>query len=116
MAQTINLVIPAFIAGLLTFLAPCTLPLVPGYLGFLSGTTLAEGGDPEKSSKVRRRVVLHGLAYVAGFSCVFILLGSLFGLGGAALIQYRVWLGRIGGVLVIIFGLSMLRVIRFPGF
>ncbi len=101
-----DLVIPAFIAGLFTFLAPCTLPLVPGYLGFLSGAALGS----------RHKVFFHGLAYVLGFGTVFVFLGSLFGLGGAAFAQYRVALSRLGGVLVIIFGLTMLKVVRWPGF
>lgn len=99
------MVLSAFIAGLFTFLAPCTLPLVPGYLGFLSGAALSS----------RHKVFFHGLAYVLGFSTVFVLLGSLFGLGGSALIQYRIWLSRLGGLLVILFGLSMLRIVRLPG-
>lgn len=100
------MVISAFVAGLFTFLAPCTLPLVPGYLGFLSG---AAAGS-------RHKVFFHGLAYVLGFSTVFVLLGSLFGLGGAAFAQYRVLLSRLGGFFVIIFGLTMLKVVRLPGF
>lgn len=108
-----SLIIPAFIAGILTFLAPCTLPLVPGYLGFISGVSLEDLKDPTKSKKVRVKIFLNGLLFVLGFSIVFIILGSLFGLGGAALSQYRVWLSRIGGIFVIIFGLYMTGVFRF---
>lgn len=111
--DALSLVIPAFIAGILTFLAPCTLPLVPGYLGFISGVSLGEINNPETAAKVRRKVFLNGLMYVIGFSTVFVLLGSLFGLGGAALIQYRVLLSRIGGVFVIIFGLYMMHILQF---
>jgi len=110
----INLIIPAFIAGLLTFLAPCTLPLVPGYLAFISGVSLADLQNQEKFKTARRKVFLNGLFYVIGFSAVFILLGSLFGLGGAALIQYRLWLSRVGGVFVIFFGLFMMGVVKLP--
>lgn len=105
-----SLVLPAFVAGVLTFLAPCTLPLVPGYLGFISGTSATGAQTPG----FHRKVFLNGVFYVVGFSLVFILLGSLFGLGGAALIQYRVWLSRIGGLFVIFFGLYLLNVIRLP--
>jgi len=52
-----SLFVPAFIAGVLTFLAPCTLPLVPGYLGFISGTSLEDLKDPEKSKRVRRKIL-----------------------------------------------------------
>lgn len=102
------LVVPAFIAGILTFIAPCTLPLVPGYLGFISGVSLEDIKDPAKSKKARFRIILNGLFYVVGFSVVFILLGSLFGLAGAVLFKYRVWLSRVGGVFVVLFGLYMI--------
>lgn len=105
--MNLALVIPAFIAGILTFLAPCTLPLVPGYLGFVSGASLDDLKDPTKAARTRWKIFKNGLFYVIGFSAVFIALGSLFGLGGAALAAYRVWMARIGGVFVILFGLFM---------
>lgn len=104
-----ELVIPAFFAGLLTFLAPCTLPLVPGYLGFISGVSLEDLKDPEKARGVRRKVFFNGVFYVIGFSVVFMALGSLVGLGGSLLGQYRDLLSKIGGVFVIIFGLFMMQ-------
>lgn len=110
----LNLIIPAFIAGLLTFLAPCTLPLVPGYLAFISGASQDVFRDPAKLKLVRGKIFLNGLFYVIGFSVVFILIGSLFGLGGAALIKYRVWLSRIGGLFVIFFGFFTLGAIKLP--
>ncbi len=109
-----SLIIPAFIAGILTFLAPCTLPLVPGYLGFISGVSTQDLRDPLKLKSARRKIFLNGLLFVIGFSFVFILLGSLFGLGGSALAQYRLWLSRIGGIFVIFFGLFMTGVLRLP--
>lgn len=105
----------SFIAGLFTFLAPCTLPLVPGYLGFISGVSLSDLRNPVKARLARRKIFLNGLFYVIGFSLVFIALGVLVGLGGAALVQYRTLLGRIGGVFIIIFGLYMMHVIKLPG-
>lgn len=109
-----SLIVPAFIAGVLTFLAPCTLPLVPGYLGFISGVSTKDLHDPTKVKKAKWKVFTNGVLYVVGFSLVFILLGSLFGLGGAALAQYRVLLSRIGGVFVIFFGLFMLGILKLP--
>ncbi len=109
-----SLVIPSFIAGLLTFLAPCTLPLVPGYLGFISGVSLADINDPLKARLAKRKIFINGLLYVVGFSFVFIALGALFGLGGIWLAPYKLWLTRAGGVLVIIFGLQMMRVLDVP--
>lgn len=108
------LIIPAFIAGLLTFLAPCTLPLVPAYLAFISGASVSELRDAERARAVRRSVFLNGLAFVVGWSAVFIFFGTLAGLAGAALVPYRLWLVRIGGAFVILFGLFMLDVIKIP--
>ncbi|MBI2642670.1 MAG: sulfite exporter TauE/SafE family protein [Candidatus Wildermuthbacteria bacterium] len=102
------LIIPAFIAGILTFLAPCTLPLVPAYLSFISGSSVADLQNPATSKKARSKIFLNGLLYVVGFSAVFIVLGSLFGLGGAALLQYRFLITRIGGLFVILFGIFLL--------
>jgi cytochrome c-type biogenesis protein len=94
----------AFAAGLLSFLSPCVLPLVPSYVGFLTGMTL-----PEVTG--RRRVALtHALLFVGGFSLVFILLGASATALGRALNYYQVWLQRIGGVLIILFGLICLGV------
>lgn len=110
----LSLVIPSFIAGLLTFLAPCTLPLVPGYLGFISGVSLEDLNDPTKTKKIRWKIFQNGLFFIVGFSAVFILLGTLAGLGGRALFPYRIWLARIGGIFVILFGLFMLNILKIP--
>jgi len=109
----VSLVISAFIAGLLMFLAPCTLPLVPGYLGFISGVSSQDLKDPLRSGRAKRRIFLNGLFFMVGFSTVFILMGTLIGFVGASfLAPYRWWLGRIGGVFVIIFGLFMLDIFK----
>ena len=108
----LSLIIPAFFAGIITFLAPCTLPLVPGYLGFISGVSGAELADPEKAKKAKGKIFLNGIFYVIGFSAIFVLLGSLLGLGGQALGQYRIWLSQVGGVFVIIFGFYMIGILR----
>ena len=111
-----SLIIPAFIAGLLTFLAPCTLPLVPGYLGFISGVSLKDLDDPVQKKKIRWKIFLNGLFFVIGFSLIFIFLGTLAGLGGQALFPYKIWFSRLGGIFVIIFGLFMLNVVKIPLF
>jgi cytochrome c-type biogenesis protein len=96
----------AFAAGLLSFLSPCVLPLVPSYIGFLTGMSLPEMGG-------RRRVALgHALLFVLGFSLVFVLLGASATALGRALNYYQLWLQRIGGVLIIAFGLVCLGVIK----
>ena len=92
----------AFTAGLLSFLSPCVLPLVPSYVGFLTGMTLPEAG-------ARRRAALaHALLFVTGFSVIFILLGASATALGRALNYYQVWVQRVGGVLIILFGLFCL--------
>jgi len=94
----------AFAAGVLSFLSPCVLPLVPSYVGFLTGMTL-----PEVTG--RRRIALtHALLFVAGFSLVFILLGASATALGRALNYYQIWLQRIGGALIVLFGLVCLGV------
>lgn len=108
------LIIPAFIAGLLTFLAPCTLPLVPAYLGFISGVDTAALANPETAKGARRRIFWNGVAFIVGFSLIFIIFGTLAGLLGQALVPYRIWLARIGGGLIILFGLYMLGAFKIP--
>lgn len=111
----VSLVLPAFVAGILTFLAPCTLPLVPGYLGFISGVSLEDLKDPAKAKKARWRIFLNGFFFMLGFSAVFIIMGTLVGFIGATLLApYRLWLGRIGGIFVVIFGLFMLNIVKIP--
>ena len=96
----------AFLAGLLSFLSPCVLPLVPSYLGFITGFTL------EEMSGRRRLAMIHSLLFVTGFSLVFILLGASATALGRALNYYQDWVTRIGGALIIFFGLYLLGVIK----
>ena len=102
---TLGLVV-AFAAGLLSFLSPCVLPLVPSYIGFLTGMSL-----PEMSGR-RRAALGHAVLFVLGFSLVFMLLGASATALGRALNYYQVWLQRIGGILIIAFGLVCLGVIK----
>lgn len=113
---SIGFVAASFFAGLLTFLAPCTLPLVPAYLGFISGVDQDALKDPKTAKAARRKIFLNGLAFIVGFSFVFIVFGVLAGFAGTALAPYRIWLARIGGVLVVLFGLFMLGLFKLPFF
>lgn len=108
--------IPAFIAGLLTFLAPCTFPLVPGYIGFISGVSIDDLQNPDTHSQAKKKIFLNGLLYVIGFSIVFMLLGSVFGAAGSFLSEYRLWLSKIGGVFVIFFGLYLMHIFSLKWF
>jgi cytochrome c-type biogenesis protein len=97
----------ALLAGLLSFLSPCILPLVPGYLGFLGGAAGADG-------KVDRRRLLLGVAlFILGFTIVFTLLGGAFGAVGTWLSIYRDLLTRIAGVIVILLGLVFIGQFTF---
>lgn len=93
----LSLFIPSFIAGLLTFLAPCTLPLVPAYLAFISGTSAG-----------KRQVFQNALFFVIGFSVVFISFGLFAGFLGGLLFEFRIWMSRIGGLFIVLFGLFSL--------
>src|SRR5579875_314647 len=101
-------------AGLLGFFSPCVLPLSPGYISFVSGVSLAElqGGHGRRHLG---RVVAATVAFVFGFSVVFTALGASASLVGAFVLRNREILSRIGGILVLLLGLSVLGVIRLPG-
>ena len=101
----------AFIAGLASFLSPCVLPLVPAYVGYLGGRTAFEDKESDQN---RWSVFSHGLAFVIGFSLVFILLGIATSALGSLLIEARNWLEKIGGIVVVIFGLHMTGILRIP--
>lgn len=107
------LIVPAFVAGLFTFLAPCTLPMVPAYLGFISGASAREALG-ESNRRLRYRIFGNGLAFVLGFSAVFILFGVFAGFIGHLIPGYRLLLTRIGGAFVILFGLFMLGAFKLP--
>ena len=98
-----------FLAGLGTFLTPCVLPLVPIYIGTLAGTSLEEA---EKSLSGRWRVLKGALVFVFGFTVVFVALGSASSLVGRALAAHRQILTQVGGLLVFLFGLKMLRMLK----
>jgi len=99
----------AFAAGVLSFLSPCVLPLIPSYVGFLTGLTL------EELQGRRGTALLHALWFVGGFSLIFIALGATASTLGVLLLLSQVWIARVGGVLVILFGLYLLGVLR-PAF
>ena len=96
----------AFFAGLLSFLSPCVLPLVPSYISFITGLSLDEVGT-------RRWVALtHAVMFILGFTVIFVLLGASATAVGALLREHRVWLERAGGALIVVFGLYLLGVFR----
>ncbi len=100
----------AFLAGLASFLSPCVFSLVPAYIGYLGGR--AAGGETTRSN--RFVTFTHGLAFVLGFSVVFITLGVATSAFGRLLFDLRLLLSKVGGIIVIIFGLHMIGVFRIP--
>lgn len=105
-AQTVGIAI-SFAAGLLSFLSPCVLPLIPSYVTFVTGLTL------EDVQRSRRIALIHSLLFVLGFSLIFLALGATATTLGRLLGYNREWVGRVGGVLVIVLGLYLLGVLNF---
>jgi len=100
----------AFVAGLVSFLSPCVLPLVPGYVSLISGVGVEELKAQETA--VLRRVMLNSIAFILGFSIVFVILGALSTEVGQIASQYKSVLAQVAGVLVIVFGLHLTGILR----
>ncbi|HEY5219082.1 MAG TPA: cytochrome c biogenesis protein CcdA [Gemmatimonadaceae bacterium] len=91
----------AFVAGLVSFVSPCVLPLVPSYLTFITGVSL------EDVQSSRRFALLHAVLFVIGFSIVFVTMGVAASAIGRLLLVHRVWVARVGGTIIIVFGLYL---------
>ena len=100
----------ALAAGMLSFLSPCVLPLVPPYLIYLTGTSLERLADEETEPQVRRETIVAAFLFVLGFSTVFVALGASASAIGALLRAYSYILGKVAGVIIIIMGLHFLGV------
>lgn len=101
----------AFVAGVLSFLSPCVLPLVPSYLAYVGGSS-----STQDKLRQRRLTLRNSLLFILGFSLVFMMLGASASVLGALLRDYRAVLITVGGVLIIFFGLVMLGLFRLPWF
>jgi len=101
----------AFVAGLASFLSPCVLPLVPAYIGYLSGFSVTSKGIETQS---RWEAFLHGLAFVVGFSSVFVTFGMGAAVLGGFLYSFRTVIAKVGGIIVILFGLHMTGWLHIP--
>ncbi|WP_299028126.1 cytochrome c biogenesis protein CcdA [uncultured Thermanaerothrix sp.] len=100
----------AFLAGLASFLSPCVFGLIPAYVGYLSGRSIArlqQEGIPN-----RLETFLHGVAFVLGFSLVFLTLGLALSAVGSLLYDLRIWIARLGGIIVVLLGLHMTGLLR----
>jgi len=105
-ANNINL-ISAFIAGLLSFLSPCVLPLIPSYITYITGLSFADLQAEHTSGSVRRRTIIHSLLFIAGFTTVFILLGASATFIGGYMQEHMTIIRRVGGILIILFGIHL---------
>jgi cytochrome c-type biogenesis protein len=102
----------AFTSGLLSFLSPCVLPVIPSYLSFISGVSLEEMQGAQGWGVVRRRVVINSLAFVLGFSVVFVSLGVSAGFLGGLFAGYRSLIRVSGGLLIIVVGVYLLGFLK----
>jgi len=105
-------IVSAFIAGIISFISPCVLPLVPAYISFITGVSLEELRKEDGTSSHTSKAFVNSLFFVLGFSVVFVLLGATATWLGQALLRYLPLFTQIAGVIVIIFGLHLIGVFR----
>jgi len=111
MDQTVSIGV-AFLAGMFSFFSPCTLPMIPIYLCYISGIKLV---DLKTKKPSQYRIFLNSLFFIFGFSLLFILMGTFVGIIGAyTFVLFKKWMLRIGGILIILFGLYMLHIVKIP--
>jgi cytochrome c-type biogenesis protein len=97
----------AFIAGLLSFLSPCVLPLIPSFITYITGLSFADLQEEHPSHKVRQLTIVHTLLFIGGFTLVFVLLGASATVIGGFLQKYMTVIRKVGGVLIVIFGIHV---------
>lgn len=108
--STLPLPIAAFLAGLVSFLSPCVLPLVPGYVSLISGAGAEELKSPE--GHLLRKVMLNSIAFIIGFSVVFVTLGAISTEVGQLMARYKSTLAQVAGVVIILFGLHLTGIFK----
>ena len=102
----------AFSAGLLSFISPCVLPLVPSYVSYITGLSLEQLADAGERRRFRKAILLNSLLFILGFSSVFIAFGASASFIGQILYQYQDIIRKLGAVLIIIFGFYMLGILK----
>lgn len=105
----------AFAAGLLSFFSPCVLPLIPAYFTFITGSSLDPKTLEHGGQSLRIRILAATLAYVAGFSTVFVLMGASASYLGSAIQTHRDLIRIAGGIVIIVFGIHLTGIVRIPG-
>lgn len=107
----------AFTAGVLSFFSPCVLPLIPSYLTYITGLSFGQLQEAHPGARVRLIVIAHSLTFILGFSVVFIVLGGVVGLASAGFQEHLraslVWVERLGGLLIILFGIHLTGLFHF---
>lgn len=111
--QQLNFLV-AFGSGVVSFFAPCVVPLLPAYVGYVSGVSLVELQKKGGMKRYRKKIILSSLIYMLGFAMVFVILGTTAASLGAALRQYDVFIQRAGGILVMLFALSFMGLFKLP--
>jgi cytochrome c-type biogenesis protein len=114
MSQSISQIslIAAFSAGLLSFVSPCVLPLVPSYISYITGLSIEQLADVNARARFRAAIIINALLFIAGFSAVFVAFGASASFIGQLLITYQEHIRRLGGLLIIVFGLYLLGVLN----
>jgi cytochrome c-type biogenesis protein len=102
----------AFSAGLLSFISPCVLPLVPSYLSYITGLSVENLAKAEERERFKSTIIFNSLLFIAGFSTVFIAFGASASLIGQVLYEYQDLIRKVGGMLIIVFGLYLLGVLK----
>jgi cytochrome c-type biogenesis protein len=97
----------AFVAGLLSFLSPCVLPLIPSYITYITGLSFADLQAEHTTRQVRLQAILHSLAFIAGFTAIFVLLGASATAIGSFLQEHMAIIRKAGGVLIVLFGIHI---------
>jgi cytochrome c-type biogenesis protein len=109
--QSLPIALAAFVAGLASFLSPCVLPLVPGYISLISGATMDELSKEQSSSRARA-VMVNSITFILGFTLVFVTLGAAATSIGRLLREYKGLIGQIAGGIIIIFGLHLTGILK----
>ncbi len=104
----------AFSAGLLSFVSPCVLPLIPSYITYITGASFKQLTEAKTRAKLRWATIFHSLLFIMGFSTIFILMGASASYLGQLMVQYQYWIMKGGGVLIIILGVHFTGMINLP--
>jgi len=106
----------AFGAGVLSFLSPCILPLIPSYVSFITGVSLVQLTESSQDTSLKRRIIITSLLFIMGFSIIFVGLGASASFVGEILQRYQHWISRVGGIFIVIMGLYLMGILRIPVF